>query len=80
MCNKSIKKTAEGTKYWNPQWHILLLWNQQEMNPRILQLENEFYSVTLWPLWELSYNTSQMQAIVKQRTVHYKKVYQNSIF
>jgi len=27
----------------------------------------------VWPVWELSYNTSQMPAIVKQRTVHYKR-------
>jgi len=52
---------------------MLLLWNQQEMTPQILQLENKFYSVTLWPVWGLSDNTSQMQAIVQQITVHYKR-------
>jgi len=55
------------------QWHTLLLWNQQEMTPQILQLANKFFSLTLWPVWGLSDNTSQMQAIVQQRTVHYKR-------
>jgi hypothetical protein len=46
------------------QRHTLLLRNQQEITPQILQLVKKFYSVILWPVWELSDNTSQMEATV----------------
>ena len=70
--------TAEGTKHWN---HNVLLHNDKscycQINRNWLhkfpQLVNKFYNVTLWPVWELSDNTSQMQAMVKQRTVQHKR-------